>query len=528
MARAKRKQKPESEAGATVLDYPNLASYLAGLEACDLLFAPAHGIDALVEHSPLNTRIRIHRFAAVQCISINDLQLEDLAALRTLCESVLVRRISLQTLHAFAPKHILAHFANNNFRIFLPHGSPGGWMAYLRQYHSIGLSEFACSRPERLSAYPAVSVGLTYGGVGDCTPIPAVFILDLIQDFEILKPLLLRCVGPFSRFLTRVAVTDRVINSHIWNDVNKLFEALAIPWFNAASPLDAVSALGGGKSLLITASESTAPGHAFCHQTCRIAPAKAIKVTCQHGFECIGLRHHRAHDLQFPSGVRFASDFIFTWAHPDALPDLNPMERDKCIPVGVIKGMAEEAGTIDSFASSVGQDNVRSTRALELLVAENLHSVRFTAPVRYQRFLNFICSANDDGNFSLTVRSHPGKRTLEQQKDTNGFEFLEGLLHASDLAKFGFFVSPPSTIVLDAILAGVPTAVWSDAQVVGDCQNYAGVPAVCDLRDVEGICAEVGRLEKVVAQNYFWAAENVCAFNGIPQAWSRLLEVLGN
>ena len=101
------------------------------------------------------------------------------------------------------------------------------------------------------------------------------------------------------------------------------------------------------------------------------------------------------------------------------------------IPTGVIKAFAESAARFhERFWHKQNlnslTDSFFAKDSLKVLTAENLHSVRFSGdPIRYQRFLKFILDANSCSNFDLTVRSHPGKRTLEKTPRPKPILFFE-------------------------------------------------------------------------------------------------------
>jgi hypothetical protein len=251
-------------------------------------------------------------------------------------------------------------------------------------------------------------------------------------------------------------------------------------------------------------------------------------VTLQHGYECIGLRHHIAHDNQFKQGVRFASDYILTWQGIDRLPNLHPLERHKVIPVGVAKWFAEASSLLHDEQWGPNAEGVASLSSnkgrsvSKLLIAENLHSVRFSTVVsRYQRFLRFILDAQNSPEIDLMVRSHPGKRTLEKNQKQNQITFLEGSLAPRDFNQFDLFVSPPSTIILDAILTGLPSLVWSDAARFGDVRNYRGLDMVTDIGELVNSRRDLRSRLRALK----WAADNTSAFNGVPQAWNFLVNL---
>ncbi len=464
-------------------------------------------------------RATIHRHGPLAALTVADLRPPDLPALAGHASFAFVNR-SDGISEAFPEGDLSLRVARAGIALLRRHGDEAASGAGVPSHRRMGSVEFLLSDASRLVHSPVFGAGrmrsedARVGG-----PRRAVAVLDLIQDFEVLRPLLARAAAPGSPFELRLAISDRVVKSTLWSHVQQFVAVHEIDWFTPLGASDVTNALGSEKSLLLTASESTAAAHGFGHSVCRIAPPRTLRVTLQHGLECIGLRHHRAHDFDFPKGVRFASDLVLTWADVADLPDLHPGEIGKCIAVGVIKATAERAAGVAERRWLEGAA-VRGTAGPQrLLIAENLHSVRFRAPGRHQRFLGFIHAAQESSEVDLTIRSHPASRILEKQRENNQLKFLDDMLRLDDLAKFDAFVSPPSTILFDAVLAGVPAAVWSDAPGTGDAVNYDGLPVVTDFAD----WAVLGASEHRNLDALAWAVRSTTGLNGVPAAWNTIV-----
>jgi len=517
--------------------HPDFASYLHALRNYDVVFVPrsSAAARAFSPESPSQARLHVCR-EGIAGIGFTTLDPNDLPVLRSSCDSVFVQRVGSSTDRRFKDSDPVADLAAAGFRVFSPLGGDPRPASRLRQYRPISLAEFAVSDSGRLQSYPSVSAGASVmSPTGECDPgVRMVFVLDLVQDLEVLQPLLLRSAISSQWRNAVVAVTDLTMKSYNWPRLEELLRALRLDWFRALGPRDVLNVMGSGKSILITASESTAGPHRFSHELCRLAPPRALKITLQHGYECVGLRHHKAHRRAYSKGIRFASDFVFTWSHPDNLPDLHPADRGKCVPVGVVKTLANEVSTIDGVehapeinAAGIEDHSVSADETkIPVLIAENLHSVRFSDRARFKQFMDFIVAANEQPALSVTLRSHPAKLTLQNSTDKRGFAFHSGELRARDLVKYGFFVSPPSTILLDMVLLGVPAAVWSNQRDLGDCEYYTDLPTVSGVADLTALCRDADRRDEIRFRNYRWAAENVCAFNGAQQAWSRMNELI--
>lgn len=500
--------------------HDSFRSFHHQLDSASFWFATPEGLRTPSFSESLLTRMTIHRWNLASVLVIDAIAAEDLAILQKCTDSVYLNDL----LH-FAKNRpwgdTVAAFQTARFRLFCSHDQAR--MLSDKCFHATAIDplEFLFSDQYRLRHYPSAALVPAVDVENQRKVIQAIFVLDLIQDAEILLPLIRRAAAHDSPFSLLVAVTNRVLESHVWEGLATLFTNQRISWFNPQNPLEMGARFSREKSLLITASESSAPGHVFCHQACRIAPTNVLRVTMQHGFECVGFRHHMAHDLQFSTDIRFASDIILTWQHVEDLVDLHPAEIPKCKTVGVIKSFAEQATFLrERFWRRQGvREATVMTISNDVLLAENLHSVRFSAPTRYQNFLQFIDQLSNLQNMSLTIRSHPGKRTLERLENPSR-RFLRGELEAESVAGFSYFVSPPSSIVLDAVLALVPAAVWSDNPNSGDCSNYRGLPIVSTSEDWVATHLQMG-----YEQGLHWATQNTASFNGVDTAWATLINL---
>lgn len=478
-------------------------------------------------HSTGGTAV-LHVYEQRRFIGLDAPQRSDLDCLARLGSNVLVRRLASSLDDHASTTGPWLRTSNQPFRIFFETGSPLAASGQLQQYREIGLIEFLLSSSTRLRDYPSMSTIAMRGAGSGSARMHVVIVLDLIQDFEVLRPLVTRCAQSPAWSNLWISVSDRVMTSHLWPQISAYLDVMQIRWFKPISPLDVVNVLGSERAVLITASESSANGHKFSHTVCQLAHRKTFKITVQHGYECVGLRHHQAHDASLPEGVRFASDVVFTWSSTDQLTNMHPSDRAKCIPVGIVKSGAQESAVEDHIGQrlmQVGGKFAQAASQRRILVAENLHSVRFVDANRYQRFLEFIRGLEADSSVNLTLRSHPGKRTLERDDTFKGYDFLTGTMRAQHFQAFDAFVSPPSTIVLDAVLAGVPTAIWSVREELGDCENYAQIPVVNACSDIDR-WLQNSDARAIILKNYQWALDNICAVNGTPQAWSRMNELV--
>lgn len=501
------------------VDYPCFDDFRLALQAEPIWFKLDREFDP--DWPPdLVQRLRIHRCEGAWASTIGNLSPADLAILsRSSCAAFLNHGRTL--LERFDRLGAGEALAKHGIRTFARAGGREPLSARAPLAAPVGSLEFLVSDVGRLLRRRALTASNIHRESTGVRPRGcAVVVLDLIQDFEVLRPLINRLGADDSPLSTTVAVSQRVLDSPLWGQIGPYLDSRGLTHFRPIGPADVCAALGSSSSLLLTASESSANGHRFNHTVCRAAPSRTLKLTVQHGLECVGLRHHRAHDIEFPDDVRFASDVVLTWAHPDELPSMHPAEQDKCIAVGVCKGIAEEASAA-AEAAWLEPEAPAMRQHTSVLIAENLHSVRFKDPSRYRRFKRFIeaaCSSRE--GISVTIRSHPGKRTLESQQSSLGYRFLEGLIKATDLKQFDRFVSPPSTIVLDAVLCHLPTHVWTDDITGTEASHYGGLTSISDFE------AMLTKPTASLTESLAWAARQTTSFNGAPAAWDLLCHLM--
>jgi hypothetical protein len=392
--------------------------------------------------------------------------------------------------------------------------------------------EFIVSDDLRLKRFPRYTA--TASSSGALRNQDVVFVFDLLQDFEVLKPIVeahANVVG--SRFFSAI-VTDRVLAATIWPTLEAFLKAYSIQVYYPKNTLEAAACLPS-QCVLFTASESSANGHKFSHELCLLASPNVLKCTFQHGYENVGLRHHMTHNMSAPKGIRYASDIIFTWTHQEQLVDAHPSDLAKCLPVGVIKALTVDAidarenlvNQITDWDFTEGDRDENDTRPANVLLCENLHSVRFKDPMLSDAYKQVMYHLQHSPYADLKVRSHPGKKLLEKDPTFASFKFLGGELTCAQLVKYDFLLSPPSTIILDAVLSGVSVAIWSATKNSGDLENYKTLPNFENAEDlIDLLVINKEQNINIVFNNLRWAAKNTAAFDGTKYVVSRLTELL--
>jgi hypothetical protein len=56
-------------------------------------------------------------------------------------------------------------------------------------------------------------------------------------------------------------------------------------------------------------------------------------------------------------------------------------------------------------------------------------------------------------------------------------------MYKVDLGRYAYGISAPSSVLIDMVLAGIPTAVWQDEDGIVDATNYEGLTVVSTLTD---------------------------------------------
>lgn len=307
----------------------------------------------------------------------------------------------------------------------------------------------------------------------------AVFVVQLVQDIVILRPLVYMAARDFHFDVLLLASTRfRARDSQgIWE--SELAQICAetgarLQFFE--NDLQAHRQLDG-HGLLFSASESHLPQHHTTHSLFLHAPATYLKVTVQHGFECIGFRHSKDHVRAHGSAASFAADIICSWAPIQHLKSIAPSQAPKLIVTGPTAVLQTPTGSVVRGDGAPG------------LVCENLHSVRFKGEREIaSEFIDTF------GQFSramaaakrvVTLRTHPGGQYAVRTKLAvqPNVTIESAPLYRTDLRQFAYGISAPSSVLIDMLLAGIPTAVWHDHAGHMDASAYEGLEWVSSPRE---------------------------------------------
>ena len=306
----------------------------------------------------------------------------------------------------------------------------------------------------------------------------AIFVINLLQDVSVLRPLAFMAARDFG-FSTEFLVVDlfskRDVSGTWQRELNEMATSLGAAILPYDNEMDAWRHLQGKAGLLFAGSESNLAAHAATHRLFRAAPASFITVALQHGLECVGLLQSRDHDLAHGREVAFAADVVCVWCDDARLTSLAPSQRSKLHVTG---------------PSALLQTRPRAkSRGTRGLVCENLHSVRFNVahdlkPGFLADFSEF-CGVLANENREVVLRPHPGGQWTEKSRIhlPKNVTVNNNPIYKVDLSRYAYGVSAPSSILIDMVLADIPTAVWRGSAGVIDAGNYQGLTQLSSLAD---------------------------------------------
>lgn len=306
----------------------------------------------------------------------------------------------------------------------------------------------------------------------------AIFAINLLQDVSVLRPLAFMAARDFgfsTEFLVGDLFSQRDVSGTWQRELDEMARAVGAAILPYDNEMDAWRHLQGKGGLLFAGSESNLDAHAATHLLLRAAPSSFITVALQHGFECAGLLQSRDHDLAHGREVAFAADVVCVWCDAARLTSLAPSQRSKLHVTG---------------PAALLQARPRAqSRGSRGLVCENLHSVRFNVahdlkPDFLAVFSEF-CSVLLREKREVVLRPHPGGQWVERNRIDlpKNVTVNNNPIYKVDLSGYAYGVSAPSSILIDMVLAEIPTAVWRGSAGVIDAGNYQGLTQLSSLSD---------------------------------------------
>lgn len=309
-----------------------------------------------------------------------------------------------------------------------------------------------------------------------------VFIVNMLQDVNVLRPLIYLAASDFDYDLLFL-VSDRFVKrdqTKSWMaELAQMQFEIGARLHTYSNPLAATQALTRAGGIVFAGSESNLSAHSHSHDVLRSMPSNYLRVTLQHGFQCVGFAHSKEHDNAYGSDVRFAADVLCGWFPVDRMTSLHPTQREKLYVTGPQSVMLRRPPPV-TLASRESRPGI---------VAENLHSLRFSSDVGrrgdFMQCFETFCAEMAERGETVALRPHPGGQYVVKNAVAlpGNATLVNAPMYNVDLAGFAYGISAPSTVVLDMLLAGIPVAVWGDAGAGMDLSHYAGLEKVSDARD---------------------------------------------
>lgn len=302
----------------------------------------------------------------------------------------------------------------------------------------------------------------------------AIFLIHLVQDVNVLRPIIFMAARDFG-FDTLLLVSTRLSGRDvlgIWrHELDEICGATGarIEYFD--NDWEAHCHMRG-RGVIFAASESDLDNHATSHGLFRHAPASYLKVTLQHGFECVGFRHSADHVRAHGATVSFGADIVCAWFGAEQLTSMAASQRSKLLVTGPTSVLQQPSGPVERERGAPG------------LVCENLHSVRLSGAGDFKtQFVDAFAEfarRMAARNRRVALRPHPGGQYFLKNKVpvAENAELENAPLYRLDLRRYSYGISAPSSVLIDMLLARIPTAVWRDQTGKMDADNYAGLTVV--------------------------------------------------
>lgn len=342
------------------------------------------------------------------------------------------------------------------------------------------------------------------------------FLFDLLQDVEVLKPVL-------DHFVRREDWRVRVIASN-WlmsqpESPETYFNKCGImPIIREREDLlsDKASSIDGA-DLVFLASETNLGPHRVAHHLATEAAKMGIPaVTFQHGLENEGLTYFGEN-----KAVKFASKKIVIWNElPNTMANVSHDTREKCLPIGIFR--STEPQTLPSFM----RRKIPYNRIVG--VFENLHWERYSDYYRSQFLQNLISTAQRNSDCGFLVKPHPAGQWFALS-DSVPYNLPDNIfvidntdqdwrqLSGTQLVRFvDAVITTPSTIAIDAAIASVPVAVV--AHSLGSLDMYAGLDMLNQPDDWhEFVVRCVGDQQPILARVNRFLSERVNKLNPLEE-----------
>ena len=308
-----------------------------------------------------------------------------------------------------------------------------------------------------------------------------VLTFNLLQDVNVLWPIA-RLVHEETSYplllLVSANFVERDKTGRWMAELNALKSETGASLHVFPKTLAAFEILENRRGAIFAASESNLNPHRITHDLFRGMSDRFTRVTLQHGFECAGFHQNREQTLAFGDSVHFAADVICSWTARDRLSHTLRTEVAKVVVTGPPSQILPPPDNESAPApASTG------------LVCENLHSVRMSAAGDFKQsymdtFRAFAQVMAHKGR-TIVLRPHPGGQyVLRNEVQLPGNMLIQNdPMYRVDLSQYAYGISAPSSVLIDMVLAGIPTAVWQDAEGTIDAGSYSGLATIRSLNE---------------------------------------------
>ena len=312
-------------------------------------------------------------------------------------------------------------------------------------------------------------------------------VFNLVQDVAILRPLVYLAhddlgIQPTLVCCSRLKPRDL---HGIWlQEIEHMRVDTKAQLLWVEKPWQLWQAVAPGRGVMVCASESELNNHLDTRLLVQSAPSNIITLTLQHGWECVGFLMNKHQQASHGVSVGMYADVIASWRPVEELRDLRPLLRSRVVHTGPTT-LITHTSRRRLQASGMGQEKRKKIP----LICENLHSVRFQGEQQSRSgflhiFEKFAAARAERGEMTA-LRPHPaGQYTLKtKQALPNGVRIVNEPTYRIPWEEFSFGISAPSTVLLDMMAHGLPTAVWVDADGDLDTRHLACLPKVSSLEE---------------------------------------------
>ena len=294
------------------------------------------------------------------------------------------------------------------------------------------------------------------------------FIINLIQDLNIIRPLAYLIKDDLNiniSFLITEGFNNRDKGKSYLKEINKISNDIEADIFYVKKPYMLFNYLNSCKrGIIISSSESCLYAHIETNQIFTACGDHLIRITLQHGFECVGFLNNINHTKTYGKRISFSADIICGWLPQEYQRELMPDSRNRYYFTGPTI-FIEETSKRDLSKKFKNKNIAQDTG----IICENIHSVRFAEEGSENRFVHDFFELSNflkNKNMNLTLRPHPGgylkKSITKTHKLPKNVSLEVRPSYQVDWSAYAYGISAPSSVLFDMFFSGIPVALWSD------------------------------------------------------------------